>query len=141
MNVPRIAIVEDSEHDVALLRKAFAKIQFDCQLMVFPNGEEAYYQLQLDEPDITEKAVDMFILDLKMPLVSGLEFLKEVKHHNLYKDTPAIMFSASVEDRDIESSYAHHADGYYVKPDNFAELLEVAENIRKVLLEHAKDPS
>jgi CheY-like chemotaxis protein len=65
------------------------------------------------------KAVKVIFLDLKLPKISGLEVLKEIKNHPITCKTPVVIVSSSAQDQDIKRAYELGANGYVVKPLDF----------------------
>lgn len=128
--VPKIAIVEDSEQDLNLLIKAFNKIDFECEAISYADGEEAYFELKIDDRKVEHNEIDMFILDIGTPRVSGLELLKILKNDKRYKHKPVIMLSGSDCELNVMKSYENHANAYLVKPDSFEDLTELAKAIK-----------
>ena len=68
---------------------------------------------------------DVIFLDLNMPIMSGLEFLTEIKKHNEIKDIPIIIFSTSQFDDIIQEAKAHGAHDFISKPNNYKALKEI----------------
>ena len=71
----------------------------------------------------------IILLDLHMPKVSGLEVLRVLKDHPVYKSVPVIVLTTSKEDRDVHSAYQLGANSYIVKPVDFEKFMAVAEQI------------
>jgi len=66
------------------------------------------------------------LLDIKMPMVSGIEVLRELKSQRDLADVPVVMLTSSAEDGDLAKCYALGANSYVVKPvdiDTFFETL------------------
>ena len=72
--------------------------------------------------------IKVILLDLKLPKVSGLEVLKEVKSNPLTSMIPVVILSSSREDPDIEKAYAFGANSYVVKPVNFTDFVTAVQN-------------
>jgi CheY-like chemotaxis protein len=73
------------------------------------NGEEAIEIVRKSRPQLV-------LLDIQMPLMNGMEVLKEIKSDPEIKDTAVIMVSAYTTAQDIEESMALGASGFIKKP-------------------------
>jgi CheY-like chemotaxis protein len=135
-NAPTILVVEDEEDSVLLLESAFRKAQYSNPVHRVSHGAlamEYLSQVVLDR----HRAVPLpafVLLDLKLPLVSGLEVLKWIRDHPLLHSLIVIIFTSSAEPRDIAEAYRAGANSYLVKPTNLSTLTELAIGIRSYWL-------
>ena len=117
-----ILIVEDNPNDAELTIRALKKSNLANHIFVAENGEEAldfiYSRGKFSERD-KSKTLKVIFLDLKLPKISGLEVLKEVKSNELTKMLPVVIITSSKEDPDIQEAYALGANSYVVKPVDF----------------------
>jgi CheY-like chemotaxis protein len=67
----------------------------------------------------------MVLLDVNMPRMSGIEFLKALRQDPELQSTPVVMFTTSDEGRDRAQAYELHVAGYHVKPAKFSVLVEL----------------
>lgn len=125
--VPPILLVEDNPVDVDLTLRAFASRKFSNAVHVARDGEEALAWLVRWEAGEPVPAV--ILLDLKMPRVSGLEVLRELKSHPQFRAIPVVVLTSSSEDVDVRTAYELGANSYIVKPVNFDKFMEVAAQI------------
>lgn len=125
--VPPILLVEDNPVDVDLTLRAFASRKFSNIVHVARDGEEALAWLPRWEAGEPLPAV--ILLDLKMPRVSGLEVLRALKSHPLFRAIPVVVLTSSSEDADVRTAYGLGANSYIVKPVNFDKFMEVAAQI------------
>ncbi|MBE8728193.1 response regulator [Flavobacterium hungaricum] len=68
---------------------------------------------------------DVIFLDLNMPLMSGFEFLVEIKKQEFVKNIPVIIFSTSQFEEIKTKAQNYGASGYISKPNNFDELKKI----------------
>ncbi|MBC8007134.1 MAG: response regulator [Prolixibacteraceae bacterium] len=122
-----ILLVEDNPMDVDLTKRAFAKRKLSNPVEVARDGEEAL--TWIDKWDAGAPAPVVILLDLKMPKVSGLEVLRVLKDHPVYKSVPIVVLTTSKEDKDIDTAYALGANSYIVKPVDFEKFMAMAEQI------------
>ncbi len=93
-----ILLVEDNPFDLKLTMKAFEKINLSHRVNIAHDGKEA---LNFIFTIIDKKLLKLVLLDLKLPKVSGLEFLKEVKSNPKTKILPVIILTSSQEESDL----------------------------------------
>jgi CheY-like chemotaxis protein len=64
----------------------------------------------------------LILLDLNMPRMNGREFLAAIKTDPEFSDIPVVVLTTSSVERDVETSFKHHAAGYITKPVEFGQL-------------------
>lgn len=128
-----ILLVEDDVVDVKTVRRAFSENGIANPLHVVGNGEEALQFLR-NEGDYADKeqapTPGIILLDLNMPVMGGLEFLKVVKEDVKFRRIPVIVLTTSKEDSDMIQSYNLSVAGYIVKPVEFEKFIEVVRTIK-----------
>ncbi len=71
----------------------------------------------------------MMLLDLKMPLVDGLEVVRQVKADAQLKAMPVVMLTSSQDDGDVSRCYEAGANAYVVKPVEFRRFAVVLQQL------------
>ena len=89
----------------------------------FENGKEAFEALKDEQPDL-------ILLDVMMPEMDGIEFLRKVKSSSVFCDIPIIMATAKGSEYDKVKSLDMGADDYLVKPFG---MMEMVSRIKAVL--------
>jgi two-component system, response regulator len=121
-----ILIVEDNPSDAELTMRALKKNKMANQFFIAEDGEEALDYIfgrgKFSERD-TSTPLKVIFLDLKLPKVSGLEVLKEIKSHESTKTLPVVIITSSKEDPDIQKAYELGANSYVVKPVDFESFI------------------
>ncbi len=126
LNAVEILIVEDNPQDAELTLRAIRKNNLANKFYVAEDGEEAldfifckgkYASRNFSNPP------KVIFLDLKLPKVSGLEVLQEIKSDSRTKSLPVVMVTSSREDPDIRKAYELGVNSYVVKPVNFEDFL------------------
>lgn len=127
INVPPILLVEDNPMDLDLTLRAFSKKKFSNQVHVARDGEEALAFIHRWDSGETVPAV--ILLDINLPKVNGLEVLRQLKGHPVYRRIPVVVLTSSREDRDLMTAYDLGVNSYIEKPVSFSKFMEVAEQI------------
>jgi len=122
-----ILLVEDNPMDVDLTQRAFAKRHIVNTLEVARDGEEALAWIERWESGHPLPVV--ILLDLKLPRVSGLEVLRQLKAHPEYCRIPVVVLTTSREDVDVAAAYGLGVNSYIVKPVEFEKFIDVAAQI------------
>ena len=122
-----ILLVEDNPMDLDLTLRAFARRRLTNPIEVARDGQEVLNWIPRWEAG--EPLPLVILLDLKLPRVSGLEVLRQLRIHPVSQDLPVVVLTSSSEDQDIETAYRLHANSYIVKPVNFDKFMEVAAQI------------
>lgn len=126
----KILLVEDNPDDIELTLLAFKQYNFGNEIVVARDGQEALDILfPPKEKSKKSRLPDIILLDLKLPKVSGLEVLKEIKTHPETKIIPVIVLTTSNEDRDIRESYRLGVNSYIRKPVKFEKFMEVVKQL------------
>ena len=120
-----ILLVEDDSVDAMTVKRAMRDLQVGHSVIHSVNGEEA--MKYLTSPD-TEKPF-VILLDLNMPKMNGIEFLKVMKTYPEIKTIPVIVLTTSKEQRDILDSFELGASGYMVKPVDYSKFVEILSRI------------
>ncbi len=122
-----ILLVEDNPLDLDLTLRAFASKNLTNSMEVARDGEEALEFIE--RWDQGEPVPIVILLDLNMPKVNGLEVLKQLKSHPVYKAIPVVVLTTSSESKDINTAYQLGANSYIVKPVSFEKFVEVTDQI------------
>lgn len=125
--LPDILLVEDNPNDAELALRALRKATPAVHVLVVRDGVEALDFLRGTGPfhgrDVTVLPKVMF-LDLKLPRVDGLEVLRQVRDDPRLKCMPVVILTSSRQERDVTECYRLGANGYVVKPVDFATFSE-----------------
>lgn len=109
-----ILLVEDDEVDVMNVKRAFKKNNISNQLVVASNGIEALALLRSESLDIPKPKI--VLLDLNMPKMGGIEFLKEIRQDPSLSSLSVFVMTTSNEDSDKIDAFNLNVAGYILKP-------------------------
>jgi CheY-like chemotaxis protein len=126
-----ILLVEDSAKDIELTMAALEDSRLANRVIVLRDGSEALDYLHQHSTGGDEDFPAVMLLDIKMPKVSGIEVLRSIKSSPDLKQVPVVMLTSSREGPDLKACYALGANGYVVKPVDFAEFFEAVKALGK----------
>ncbi len=115
-----ILLVEDDSIDAMAVERAFKELKVANKLVHVSNGEEALNYLR----NKNNKKPAVIFLDLNMPKMNGLEFLKIAKADKFLGKIPMIALTGSKQEQDIAASFNLGVAGYVIKSAEYKEVLE-----------------
>jgi len=125
-NSKPILLVEDDRIDAMTVKRALKDLKVTNQLVHKVNGEEALEYLRSE----SNKKPCVILLDLNMPKMNGIDFLKIAKGEEELKKIPVVVLTTSREEQDVAESFNLSVAGYIVKPvdyEKFVEAIRVLE--------------
>ena len=123
-----ILLVEDDEVDVMNVQRAFKKNHIANPLFLASNGLEALQQLRSGDIPRERRII---LLDLNMPQMNGIEFLRELRRDPELNLTPVVVLTTSNDERDRIEAYNLNVAGYILKPVTFNNFCEVMTALNK----------
>jgi CheY-like chemotaxis protein len=117
-------LVDDDMDDHEIFKSALAKVDEDLALITATNGYEAFNVLST-----ADTLPDYIFVDLNMPRMSGLQFLKEIKQTDTLKDIPVIIYTTSSNPGDIAKTKELGAVSFVTKPSRFSELCSFLQSL------------
>lgn len=121
-----ILLVEDNPDDELLTIRALKKHNIANEIVIVRDGLEALDYIlcrgkyNLRNPNDLPQVV---LLDLKLPIVDGLEVLEQIRKNPPTKFLPVVILTSSSEDEDIIKGYELGANSYIRKPVDFSEFV------------------
>ena len=132
MNERPILLVEDSADDVELTTLALTEAKITNPVVVAWNGVEALdYLLGTGAHagrDAAEQPV-VVLLDIKLPLLSGIDVLRRMREDERTRRTPVVMLTSSKEQGDVAQTYELGANSYVRKPVDFESFVTATRQI------------
>jgi len=120
-----ILLIEDDLIDRMTVERALKEIRVTNRLDFMGNGEEALDFLR----DPTNEKPGIILLDLNMPKMNGIDFLKIAKQDPALKRIPVIVLTTSKDERDRVDSFNLGVAGYMIKPVDYMQFVEVVKAI------------
>jgi CheY-like chemotaxis protein len=123
-----ILLVEDDEVDVMNVQRAFKKNRIANPLFHAGNGLDALQMLRGGEIPRSNRLV---LLDLNMPKMNGIEFLRALRADPELSMTSVVVLTTSNEDRDKIEAYKLNVAGYLLKPVTFTNFVDLMSTLNK----------
>ena len=123
-----ILLVEDDQVDVMNVKRAFERNRISNPLFIAEDGVQGLEMLRSGSFPRDRRLV---LLDLNMPRMNGIEFLREVRRDPALQSTPVVVLTTSNDDRDKIEAYNLNVAGYLLKPVTFVNFVEVMAALNK----------
>lgn len=123
-----ILLVEDDQVDVMNVKRAFDRNRIANPLYVAGDGLEAMEMLRAGKVPRERRII---LLDLNMPRMNGIEFLRALRADPELMLTPVVVLTTSDDERDKISAYNLNVAGYLLKPVTFVNFVEVMAALNK----------
>lgn len=124
MKFLNILFIEDDAIEGIRLNRALVSLNQKHRLIEVSNGLDALNYLKSEN-----NLPDIILLDLNMPKLNGLEFLKILKTDQFLKIIPTIVFTTSNNGKDITECYKVGIAGYILKPLKYEDYLIVVKKV------------
>src|SRR5215208_1670691 len=124
-----ILLVDDDEVDVMNVQRAFKRNNISNPLYVANNGLEALDMLQ--GAAAIPGGRRLILLDLNMPKMSGLEFLRAIREDPALRSLTVVVLTTSDDERDRIEAYNLNVAGYILKPVTFTAFVEAMATLNK----------
>ena len=121
-----IIIIDDDTDDQEILEDIFTKLEIKNEIIFFDNGLSAFEYLL--KPESTPFLV---FSDINMPRISGPELREKIQNSEAIKikGIPFVYFSTTASKKHVEEAYAGSAQGFFVKPSSYDNLLHTVKLI------------
>lgn len=127
----RILLAEDDPNDLELILQGLHSVRLAGEVMVVRDGADALDYLLARGRHVgrAEGLPALVLLDLKMPRMSGLDVLREMRADSLLMNLPVVMLTSSREESDIAQAYAFGCNAFVVKPVGYQDFIESVKSI------------
>jgi CheY-like chemotaxis protein len=125
-----ILLVEDDRVDIMTVQRALKKNKVANPLHIARTGLEALQMLRGEGGfDRLAPPPALRLLDLNLPKMSGIEFLRELRADPALKNLRIIVLTSSNEPKDRAAAFEYDVDDYIVKPHSFNEFTRAMATI------------
>lgn len=129
-----IMLIEDDELDVISFQRTLKKLDIQCDLYVAQNGKEAFRILS--DPHVS--LPDVILLDLNMPKMSGIEFLRALRNDERFAGLKVFIMTTSSEPADRVMTEQLGISGYIIKPLSYTDNSKKADSMDSFLQFHLR---
>lgn len=124
MKTLNILLIEDDMIEVMKFNRATNSLQLNHKVTEANNGEDALKILEQKD-----NLPDIILLDLNMPKINGIEFLKILKNDERLRYIPTIMLTTSSNKRDLLACFEIGIAGYILKPLKYEDYVSKIEKL------------
>ncbi|AGS39722.1 MULTISPECIES: response regulator [Cycloclasticus] len=127
-----LLLVEDDDIDAMTIERGFLKQRIANPIVRAYDGIEA---LELLRSNKVSRPL-IILLDLQMPRMGGIEFLKQLRADETLSDLVVFVLTTSKSEEDMLSSYKQHIAGYFIKGDSgekFLDIVNVLDSYWKIV--------
>lgn len=140
MRTDEILLVEDNAGDIRLVQEALRDSSVRTNLNVVMDGARAISFLRRESEYGAVPRPDLILLDLKLPGMTGLDVLAEIKGDPQLKRIPVVVLSSSSDESDVFAAYDLHASCYVTKPTDLDEFVRVVRYVEDFYVTVVKLP-
>lgn len=123
-----ILVVDDAPDNLLLLEAILESENFE-NIFLASSASEAYEYVGIVESPLNAR-IDLILMDIMMPDISGIQAIREIRSHQQYQDIPIVVVSARSETQDLVEAFNAGAVDYLTKP---IKELELVARIRSML--------
>ena len=129
-----ILLVEDDLEDARITIQALKQGDVQCRVSIVRDGEEAIQFLNRQGILARAPRPDLILLDMELPKKDGREVLAEVRSHELLKDVPVVVLTASLVHKAILEGEKLRVDGFMTKPVDLEQFIGIVRSLRRYWL-------
>ena len=117
----KILVVDDTSSMLLLISQYLESLGYG-EILTAASANEAFKHLMADPEVPASGAVDLILMDIKMPGLDGIEACRRIKGDMGFNDVPVIMVTAEVDTESLKRAFDAGASDYVTKPFNRVEL-------------------
>jgi CheY-like chemotaxis protein len=121
-----IVLVEDDDVDVMNVERAFEKANIPRPVFRAADGVEALEFLRTPTTALERRLV---LLDLNLPRMNGIEFLRELRADEQLRRTPVVVLTTSDDQQDKSDAFDLNVAGYLLKPSTFGSFVDLMASL------------
>jgi CheY-like chemotaxis protein len=129
--IKKVLVVDDDSDDTELTMAALRETCKDANATAISSGVEAFAYLESCAGSLHygDALPDLILLDVSLPMLSGLNVLRKIKQHVQLRTIPVVMLTNSKNARDVEDSYRSGVNAYVLKSNDYSKYVQAIENI------------
>jgi CheY-like chemotaxis protein len=124
-----ILLIEDDRVDVMTVQRALKKYAIRNPLHVARTATDALAMLRGEAGPRIDPPPALILLDLNLPRMSGIEFLRELREDPRLRDLSVIVLTSSNEPTDRAAAFRYEVEDYIVKPHSFDEFAQAVYTV------------
>jgi CheY-like chemotaxis protein len=124
MYFQKILLIDDDAEDQEIFKTALSEVSEMLECITIADARQALHKLRQ-----SELKAELIFLDLNMPIMTGLEFLAEIKRNKETQGIPVIMFSTTSNPATVKLTKEMGAADFITKPDRFDKLVIMLKSI------------
>ena len=131
-----IILAEDDEGHAALIQKNLKRAGITNEMLYFSDGQETldFLMKKGEQPHLKPDTPYVLLLDIRMPKVSGLSVLKQIKHDDELRKIPVIMLTTTDDPQEVERCHALGCSNYIVKAVDYEKFVAAIRQLGLFLL-------
>lgn len=129
-----ILIVDDDQVDVRAIERGLKQQRIVNPVYVAADGKQGLAMLRGEDGHTKVPQPNLILLDLNMPRMNGLQFLKELREDAALCDSIVFILTTSNSDEDRVAAYKHHIAGYLVKSEAGVSFLRAVQLLERYVL-------
>ena len=140
----QILMVEDDDDHAEIVVRGMANSSFESRIHRVSDGEAAldyvFRRGTYTDPALSPRP-HVILLDLRLPVVDGIEVLRTIKEAPELRNIPVIIVTTSDAERDIASAYQNYANSYLVKPTEIRHINQLTDALSAYWLAWNRHPN
>jgi PAS domain S-box-containing protein len=110
-----VLVAEDNKANQFLIENVLKEL--DASFTIVNNGQEAIKYLRIN-------SVDVILMDMRMPVMDGIEASRIIREENLHENKPIIALTANADDKNKSICLASGMDDFLAKPYTISDLVK-----------------
>lgn len=129
--IKKVLVVDDDSGDTELTLTVLREVCKGIDSSAFNSGVDAIAHLEgcAGSVHYADALPDLILLDLSLPMLTGLRVLRKIKQHEQLRTIPVVMLTNSKNERDVADCYRSGANAYVLKPSNYVEFVQTIVDI------------
>ncbi len=119
-----VILIDDDDDEFYLLNHAVQKYSSQITIRHYQRAEELTHHLET-----TELLPSLILVDMHMPVLSGVEILHFIKRNEALRNIPVVVWSGDLQPTEVNQCYEAGAASVILKPTGNDQMLESVTNL------------